>query len=49
MHLWSETYDRELDDIFAIQSEVAQQVASALQAEIQPEIKNPLDKTVLIE
>jgi TolB-like protein/class 3 adenylate cyclase len=39
MHLWSESYDRNLDDVFAIQSEVAQQVASALQAEIQPEIK----------
>jgi len=39
MHLWSETYDRQLDDVFAIQSEVAQQVASTLQAEIQPEVR----------
>jgi TolB-like protein/Flp pilus assembly protein TadD len=30
-HLWSETYDRDLDDIFAIQEEVAEQVANALQ------------------
>jgi len=29
-HLWSETYDRELDDIFAIQEEIATQVARAL-------------------
>jgi TolB-like protein/Tfp pilus assembly protein PilF len=29
-HLWSETYDRDLDDIFAIQEEVARQVAAAL-------------------
>jgi TolB-like protein/class 3 adenylate cyclase/Flp pilus assembly protein TadD len=29
-HLWSETYDREMADIFAIQSEVAQRVADAL-------------------
>ncbi len=30
-HLWSESYDRELEDIFAIRSEVAQTVAKALQ------------------
>ncbi len=35
-HLWAETYDRELDDIFAIQSEVAEQIAQALQAELSP-------------
>ncbi len=29
-HLWSETYDRDLDDIFAIQEEIARKVASAL-------------------
>ena len=29
-HLWSETYDRELDDIFAIQEEIARAVAQAL-------------------
>jgi TolB-like protein len=29
-HLWSETYDRELDDIFAIQDEIARAVAQAL-------------------
>jgi serine/threonine-protein kinase len=33
-HLWSETYDRELDDIFAIQSEVALHIANALRAEL---------------
>ncbi len=30
-HLWSETYDRSLDDIFAIQDEVAAQVVEQLQ------------------
>jgi len=30
-HLWSETFDRELDDIFAIQEEIAGQVIQALQ------------------
>ena len=29
-HLWSGTYDRELDDIFAVQDEVSRSVASAL-------------------
>jgi TolB-like protein/tetratricopeptide (TPR) repeat protein len=29
-HLWSQTYDREMRDIFAIRTEVAQQVAEAL-------------------
>jgi TolB-like protein/Tfp pilus assembly protein PilF len=29
-HLWSETYDRDLKDIFAIQDEIAHQVAAAL-------------------
>jgi TolB-like protein/class 3 adenylate cyclase len=30
IHLWSERYDRELEDVFAIQSEVASHVAKAL-------------------
>lgn len=30
VHLWSETYDRELKDIFAIESEIARDVAAAL-------------------
>jgi TolB-like protein/Tfp pilus assembly protein PilF len=29
-HLWSETYDRELDDIFAIQDEIAKAIVAAL-------------------
>ncbi|MGQ0539667.1 MAG: protein kinase domain-containing protein [Gemmatimonadaceae bacterium] len=35
-HLWAETYDRELTDIFAIQSDVAVHIANALQAELTP-------------
>jgi adenylate cyclase len=31
-HIWAEQYDRELTDIFAIQSDVARQIAAALQA-----------------
>lgn len=33
-HLWAETYDRELTDIFAIQTDVALHIASALRAEL---------------
>jgi len=33
-HLWAKTYDRELDDIFAVQTEIARQVADALQVEL---------------
>ena len=35
-HLWSENYDRDLTDVFAIQSDVAQQVAQALQITLKP-------------
>ncbi len=30
-HLWSEVYDRQLDDVFAIQDEIAQKVGAAMQ------------------
>jgi TolB-like protein/tetratricopeptide (TPR) repeat protein len=33
-HLWSETYDRELDDIFAVQDDIAQAVLKELQASL---------------
>jgi len=33
-HLWTEVYDRNLSDVFAVQSDVAHQVASALRAEL---------------
>jgi TolB-like protein/Tfp pilus assembly protein PilF len=35
-HLWSETYDRELKDIFSVQTDIAQRVASALRATLSP-------------
>jgi tetratricopeptide (TPR) repeat protein len=34
--LWSESYDREMQDIFAIQREIAQHVAEALQLHLTP-------------
>src|SRR5438034_2782706 len=33
-HLWAETYDRQLTDIFVIQSDVALRIAGALEAEL---------------
>ncbi len=33
-HLWSETYDRELDDIFAIQDDIAARILEALQCRL---------------
>ncbi len=33
-HLWSEAYDRNLEDVFALQAEIAQQVAEVLQVEL---------------
>jgi len=33
-HLWSQSYDRELDDVFTIQSDIAQQVAEALKVKL---------------
>jgi len=35
-HLWAEHYDRPLDDVFAIQSEVAQAIADQLNAKLSP-------------
>jgi TolB-like protein/class 3 adenylate cyclase/Tfp pilus assembly protein PilF len=33
-HLWADTYDRDLADVFAIQSEIAQKIANQLQAKL---------------
>ncbi len=35
-HLWSETYEREFTDIFAIESDIAMNIANALEAEFSP-------------
>ena len=36
-HLWSERYDREMTDIFAMQDEITQAIAAALQIRLSPE------------
>src|SRR6188472_3995285 len=35
-HIWAEDYDRDLTDVFAIQSDLAQKIATALQAKLSP-------------
>jgi TolB-like protein/Tfp pilus assembly protein PilF len=42
-HLWADTYDRNLDDIFAIQSEVAERIAGSLKATLTPAEKKRLE------
>ena len=43
-HLWVETYDRDLSDVFAVQSEVAAQIANSLKADISASLKEQFDK-----
>ena len=43
-HEWSDTYDREMQDIFAVRSEVAQQVADTLKVRLLGEDKRKIDK-----
>jgi len=38
-HLWAEDYDRELTDVFAIQTDLAQKIAGELQAKLSPSEK----------
>ena len=43
-HIWAEDYDRDLTDVFAIQTDLAQKIASALQAKLSPNEKARLDQ-----
>src|SRR6476660_6271385 len=43
-HLWAENYDRPLDDVFAIQSELAKTIANQLQAKLSPTEKAAIEK-----
>jgi serine/threonine protein kinase/tetratricopeptide (TPR) repeat protein len=38
-HLWAQTYDRDLTDVFAIQSDLAQKITEALKARLSPQEK----------
>ncbi len=41
-HLWAKTYDRDIKDVFAVESEVAQEIADILQAKLSPAEANTL-------
>jgi TolB-like protein/Tfp pilus assembly protein PilF len=43
-HIWAEDYDRDLTDVFAIQTDLAQKIASSLQAKLSPNEKERLDR-----
>ena len=43
-HLWAQTYDRDLADVFAIQSEIAKVIADQLQAKLSPAEKNAIEQ-----
>ena len=43
-HIWAEKYDREMEDVFDIQSDVAQKIALALKAKLSPEEKERIEK-----
>ena len=43
-HLWSETYEREFADIFAIESDIAMNVANALEAEFSVEEQEAIER-----
>ena len=43
-HIWAEDYDRDLTDVFAIQTDLAQKIASALRAKLSPNEKARLDR-----
>jgi TolB-like protein len=43
-HLWGQTYDRDLADVFAIQSEIAKSIADQLEAKLSPIEKDAIER-----
>jgi tetratricopeptide (TPR) repeat protein len=43
-HLWAERYDRPLDDVFAIQTDIAKAIADQLQAKLSPAEKAAIEQ-----
>ena len=43
-HLWSETYDRELKDVFAVQDEIAHNIVEALEIKLTPTQQRSIQK-----
>ena len=48
-HLWSETYDRELKDIFEIQSEIANRIVQSIQSELGIQVRSEIAPKTLTE
>ena len=43
-HIWAERYDRELDDIFALQDEISEAIVKALKLKLLPEEKKAIEQ-----
>ena len=43
-HVWAERYDRDLDDIFAIQDEISKAIVAALKLKLLPEEKKAIEQ-----
>ena len=43
-HLWSQSYDRNLDDVFEIQSDIAKRVAEALEVHLLAKDRQRIEK-----
>src|SRR6266478_302449 len=43
-HIWANNYDRDLNDVFAIQSDLAKEIAGALQAKLSPSEKEQMER-----
>ena len=43
-HIWAEDYDRELTDVFAIQTDLAQKIANELRAQLSPNEKAQMER-----
>jgi adenylate cyclase len=43
-HLWAQVYDRPLDDVFVIQSEIAKAIADQLQTKLSPSEKTAIER-----
>ncbi len=44
-HIWSETFDREMNDIFKVQSEISRMIAQKFEIEITPEANAKINET----
>ncbi|PZR76912.1 MAG: hypothetical protein DLM73_01100 [Chthoniobacterales bacterium] len=47
-HLWADTYDRKLTDIFAVESEIAKTIAETLRARLTGSEKSSIAKTLMV-